>query len=265
MITPQQALNRLIDQNELFHDEMMDLMRQIMSGQVPPEVIAALLVGLRIKVETVSEVAAAAKIMREFATQVPVRDNTHLVDIVGTGGDNAHIYSLSTLLLHIVLPHRPVQEAMAAAYRRLGDYMLEKAQFFDPDEADYLHSKEVSLALKNSHVVNAFNACRSALFYRLRSQHRHPRTVRMLQYYLAAQNMHERISSRHVEYRDFAHHLEHSDLIYRIQRLIVLQAHSCYALSNTVLADGDFVCDNILKRAHNNSILIKFIPIIVIF
>lgn len=159
------------------------------------------------------------------------------------------LYSLCTLLVHIVLPHRPVQEAMAAAYRRLGDYMLEKAQFFDPDEADYLHSKEVSLALKNSHVVDAFNACRSALFYRLRSQHRHPRTVRMLQYYLAAQNMHERISSRHVEYRDFAHHLEHSDLIYRIQRLIVLQAHGCYALADTVLADGDFVCDATLKRA----------------
>ena len=101
MITPQQALNRLIDQNELFHDEMMDLMRQIMSGQVPPEVIAALLVGLRIKVETVSEVAAAAKIMREFATQVPVRDNTHLVDIVGTGGDNAHTFNISTTSMFV--------------------------------------------------------------------------------------------------------------------------------------------------------------------
>lgn len=163
----------------------------------------------------------------------------------------ALLYSLCTLLLHIMLPHRPVQEALAAAYRRLGDYMLVKAQFFDPDEADYLHSKEVSLALKNSHVIHAFNACRSALFYRLRSQHRHPRTVRMLQYYLAAQNIHERISSRHVDYRDFARHLAHSDLIYRIQRLIVLQAHSCYALVDTILADNEFRCDDTLKRAGN--------------
>ncbi|MCP2040377.1 anthranilate phosphoribosyltransferase [Neisseria sp. HSC-16F19] len=101
MITPQQALNRLIDQNELFHDEMMDLMRQIMSGQVAPEVIAALLVGLRIKVETVSEVAAAAKIMREFATRVPVQETAHLVDIVGTGGDNAHTFNISTTSMFV--------------------------------------------------------------------------------------------------------------------------------------------------------------------
>ena len=56
MITPQQALLRLIDNNELFYDEMTDLMRQIMRGEVPPEQIAGILVGLRIKVETVSEI-----------------------------------------------------------------------------------------------------------------------------------------------------------------------------------------------------------------
>ena len=102
MITPQQALNRLIDNNELFYDEMTVLMRQIMSGEVAPEVIAALLVGLRIKVETVSEVAAAATVMREFATRVPVVDTTHLVDIVGTGGDNAHTFNISTTAAFVV-------------------------------------------------------------------------------------------------------------------------------------------------------------------
>lgn len=101
MITPQQALNRLIDNNELFYDEMTVLMRQIMSGEVAPEVIAALLVGLRIKVETVSEVAAAATVMREFATRVPVVDTTHLVDIVGTGGDNAHTFNISTTSMFV--------------------------------------------------------------------------------------------------------------------------------------------------------------------
>ena len=70
MITPQQAIERLISNNELFYDEMTDLMRQIMSGQVPPEQIAAILTGLRIKVETVSEITAAAAVMREFAATV---------------------------------------------------------------------------------------------------------------------------------------------------------------------------------------------------
>ena len=86
MITPQQAIERLISNNELFYDEMTDLMRQIMSGQVPPEQIAAILTGLRIKVETVSEITAAAAVMRDFAAKVPLENSDDLVDIVGTGG-----------------------------------------------------------------------------------------------------------------------------------------------------------------------------------
>lgn len=96
MITPQAALNRLIDQNELFHDEMLDLMRQIMRGDVPPPLIAAILIGLRVKTESVSEIAAAAQVMREFATRVPVSDTRHLVDTCGTGGDKSHTFNIST-------------------------------------------------------------------------------------------------------------------------------------------------------------------------
>lgn len=101
MFTPQQALNRIIDNNELFYDEMVDLMRQIMSGEVAPEVIAAILIGLRIKVETVSEITAAASVMREFATRVPVSNTQHLVDVVGTGGDQAHTFNISTTSMFV--------------------------------------------------------------------------------------------------------------------------------------------------------------------
>lgn len=100
MITPQQAIERLISNNELFYDEMTDLMRQIMSGQVPPEQIAAILVGLRIKVETVSEISAAAAVMREFALKVPVQSE-NLVDIVGTGGDGAKTFNISTTAMFV--------------------------------------------------------------------------------------------------------------------------------------------------------------------
>lgn len=96
MITPQAALNRLIDQNELFHDEMLDLMRQIMRGEVPPSLIAAILIGLRVKTESVLEIAAAAQVMREFATLVPVNQREHLVDTCGTGGDKSHTFNIST-------------------------------------------------------------------------------------------------------------------------------------------------------------------------
>jgi anthranilate phosphoribosyltransferase len=96
MITPQDALNRLIDQNELFYDEMLDLMRQIMRGEISPALTAAILVGLRVKVESVLEIAAAATVMREFSDKVPVADHSHLVDTCGTGGDQAHTFNIST-------------------------------------------------------------------------------------------------------------------------------------------------------------------------
>ncbi|SFN24291.1 anthranilate phosphoribosyltransferase [Formivibrio citricus] len=96
MITIQAALNRLIDGNELFYEEMLHLMRQIMSGEVTPAQTAALLIGLRVKVETVSEIAAAATAMREFSTKVQVQDCSHLVDTCGTGGDGAHTFNIST-------------------------------------------------------------------------------------------------------------------------------------------------------------------------
>jgi len=96
MMTPQQALVRLIEQREIFHDEMLSLMRQIMGGEVTPAQIAGILVGLRVKKETVGEISAAAQVMREFSTKVPVARRTHLVDTCGTGGDAAHTFNIST-------------------------------------------------------------------------------------------------------------------------------------------------------------------------
>ncbi len=96
MITPQQALVRLIDQREIFYDEMLSLMRQIMSGEVSPAQIAGILVGLRVKKETVGEISAAAFVMREFATKVPVANREHLVDTCGTGGDGISTFNIST-------------------------------------------------------------------------------------------------------------------------------------------------------------------------
>ncbi|WP_137009821.1 anthranilate phosphoribosyltransferase [Aquitalea aquatilis] len=102
MLTPQAALNRLIDGNELFFDEMLDLMRQIMRGELTPAQTAAILIGLRTKVESVSEIAAAATVMREFATPVPVQLREHLIDTCGTGGDKSHTFNISTTSAFVV-------------------------------------------------------------------------------------------------------------------------------------------------------------------
>jgi anthranilate phosphoribosyltransferase len=93
---PQDALIRLIEHREIFHDEMLALMRQIMTGEMSPVMIAALITGLRVKKETIGEITAAAMVMRELSTKVPVVDTANLVDTCGTGGDTAHTFNIST-------------------------------------------------------------------------------------------------------------------------------------------------------------------------
>jgi anthranilate phosphoribosyltransferase len=100
-ITPQEALQRTIEHREIFHDEMLHLMRQIMSGEMSPVMMAALITGLRVKKETIGEITAAAQVMREFSTKVEVKDTKHLVDIVGTGGDGSHTFNISTCSMFV--------------------------------------------------------------------------------------------------------------------------------------------------------------------
>ena len=100
-ITPQEALLRTIEHREIFHDEMLHIVRQIMSGEWSPVMIAAFIAGLRVKKETIGEITAAAQVMREFSTKVVVADRAHLVDIVGTGGDGSHTFNISTCSMFV--------------------------------------------------------------------------------------------------------------------------------------------------------------------
>ncbi|WP_228899179.1 anthranilate phosphoribosyltransferase [Acidovorax sp. Leaf73] len=100
-ITPQEALQRTIEHREIFHDEMLHLMRLIMNGELSPVMTAAIITGLRVKKETIGEITAAAQVMREFSTKVHVKDATHMVDIVGTGGDGANTFNISTCSMFV--------------------------------------------------------------------------------------------------------------------------------------------------------------------
>ena len=100
-ITPQEALLRTIEHREIFHDEMLHVVRLIMNGELSPVMMAALITGLRVKKETIGEITAAAQVMREFSTKVVVADKTHLVDIVGTGGDGSHTFNISTCAMFV--------------------------------------------------------------------------------------------------------------------------------------------------------------------
>ena len=102
LITPPEALQRVIEHREIFHDEMLHLMRLIMRGEMSPVMTAALIAGLRTKKETIGEITAAAQVMRDFSVKVDVADTTHMVDIVGTGGDGSHTFNISTCTMFVV-------------------------------------------------------------------------------------------------------------------------------------------------------------------
>jgi len=100
-ITDNEALTRVIEHREIFHDEMLTLMRRIMAGEMSPVIAAALITGLRVKKETIGEIAAAAQVMRELSNKVPLGPLPHLVDVVGTGGDGAHSFNISTCSMFV--------------------------------------------------------------------------------------------------------------------------------------------------------------------
>jgi anthranilate phosphoribosyltransferase len=100
-ITDNEALTRVIEHREIFHDEMLALMRRIMGGEMSPVTAAAILIGLRVKKETIGEITAAAQVMREFSVKVPLQPGPHLVDVVGTGGDGAHTFNISTCSMFV--------------------------------------------------------------------------------------------------------------------------------------------------------------------
>ncbi|MGV8931129.1 MAG: anthranilate phosphoribosyltransferase [Luteimonas sp.] len=147
-ITPQEALQRTIEHREIFHDEMVELMRQIMRGEVSPTMTAAILTGLRVKKETIDEIAGAATVLREFAMQVPVADKTHLVDIVGTGGDGAHTFNISTASIFVV----------AAAGGRVAKHG-NRSVSSKSGSADVLEELGVNIELPPEQVAQCLDAC----------------------------------------------------------------------------------------------------------
>ena len=142
MFTPQEAINRLCDKREIFYDEMVDLMRQVMEGKVPPVQLAAILMGLHVKTESVSEIAAAASVMREFSTKVDAGGLDHLVDTCGTGGDKSHTFNISTAAAFVAAA------AGARVAKHGGRSVSSKS-----GSADVLEALGVNLALDASQVA----------------------------------------------------------------------------------------------------------------
>jgi anthranilate phosphoribosyltransferase len=143
-LSPQQALLRCIEHREIFHDEMLALFRQIMGGEMSPVMIAALTMGLRVKKETIGEIAAAAQVMREFAAKVEVANADNLVDIVGTGGDGAHTFNISTASMFVAA-------AAGARVAKHGGRSVSSAS----GSADALEALGVNINLKPAQVAQS--------------------------------------------------------------------------------------------------------------
>ncbi|MEO8249942.1 MAG: anthranilate phosphoribosyltransferase [Burkholderiales bacterium] len=143
-ITPQEALQRTIEHREIFHDEMLHIVRLVMSGECSPVLMAALITGLRVKKETIGEITAAAQVMREFSTKVHVADRMHLVDIVGTGGDGSHTFNISTCAMF----------AMAAAGAKVSKHGGRSVSS-KSGSADVLEALGVDINLKPARIARS--------------------------------------------------------------------------------------------------------------
>ncbi|MFC0309857.1 YccS family putative transporter [Gallibacterium trehalosifermentans] len=160
------------------------------------------------------------------------------------------LYSLLTMLVYLLFPLKPAQENLANAYLALADYLQTKAEFFNPDnrEAD-LDQQQTALVIANSRVVQAFNLCRSALFYRSTGNSVSNTTLKMINSYFIAQDIHERINSNYFNYAELLSDLKYSDLIFRIRYLLELQAKTCRAFAKTLQRNQAFLYYGKVKHA----------------
>ncbi|EFM87149.1 YccS family putative transporter [Actinobacillus pleuropneumoniae] len=172
----------------------------------------------------------------------------------------ALIYGVVALIVHLCFPNRIVQENLAKAYDALGAYLQAKSEYFDPDDDD-LAAKQLALAKANQQIIQTFDQTRISLFYRLQGRNRHSRTHHLLRYYFTAQDIWERASSSHYQYHELFQQLNNSDLMFRFQRVMELQAIACQRVASALRhgesyqhsARGEKALQGLLNSLHFHS------------
>lgn len=163
----------------------------------------------------------------------------------------ALLYGVVAVLVYLCFPNRTMQENIAHYFDTLGHYLQLKSDFFDPDDTESLPTKQFALAKANIDVMNAFDKARVSLFYRLRNQHRNSRTQKMLRYYFTGQDIWERASSSYSQYADLFQALQNTDLIFRFQRLLELQAIACQQIAHSLRYGENYQHNERGERALN--------------
>lgn len=161
-------------------------------------------------------------------------------------------YNLLTLTGHLLFPIRPLQDNLARCYQQLAVYLDAKANLFDPDiiEEGYQQSV-VNVAMANSVLVNTLNQAKTSLLTRLKGDNRQRGTHHTLHYYFVAQDIHERASSSHVQYQSLLHTFRYSDILFRFQRLLSVQARVCEQIAQSILWHKPYQHNPRIERAFN--------------
>ncbi|ACY84114.1 TIGR01666 family membrane protein [Edwardsiella piscicida] len=158
-------------------------------------------------------------------------------------------YNLLTLIVHLLFPIRPVQEGLARSYSQLAVYLDAKSNLFDPDQEEDLNQPLIDVAMANSNLVTTLNQTKLTLLTRLRGDRGQRSTRRMMHYYFVAQDIHERASSSHFQYRQLSDMFRYSDVLFRFQRLLMLQARACAQLSQSLILMQHYQHDPRFERA----------------
>ncbi|MEC7472697.1 MAG: YccS family putative transporter [Pseudomonadota bacterium] len=143
-------------------------------------------------------------------------------------------YGLLSVCWNALFAHQPVQQSLARLYRELGLYFRYKAALFEPVRQLDVEQRRLELAQQNGRVVSALNAAKETLLHRLGSGRPGSKINHYLKLYFLAQDLHERVSSSHYPYQALAEAFFHSDVLFRCQRLLRLQASACSELGEAI-------------------------------
>lgn len=158
-------------------------------------------------------------------------------------------FNLLTLIGHLVFPVRALQDNLSRSYGQLAHYLELKSRLFDPDIEDESQAPLYDLALANGQLVATLNQTKATLLTRLRGDRGQRSTRQSLHYYFAAQDIHERASSSHIQYQTLREHFRYSDVMFRFQRLLSMQSQACARLSHAILLRTPYQHDSHFERA----------------
>lgn len=162
-------------------------------------------------------------------------------------------YGVLSTLSFLIAPVRPVQEKLSQSYASLGDFLFAKANLFDVDMtiSSYRQSM-IDLSMENGKLISLFNEMKTALLTRLKGDRGQQDTRRSLQYYFVAQDIHERANSSHIDYQIFVKYFKHSDILFRLQRILSLQGKACKDLSECILKREPYIHSKRFKHIFEN-------------